>query len=83
LAQVNSVSSSGHRYRKWPQVEAVLRSDGLHPGPVTSDGSTIPLTAPASVIDRAFHVDLVRFRLPSWAYGVYDHVAAKHLAASR
>ena len=46
-------------------VEAVLRSDGLHPGPVTSDRLTIPLTAPASVIDRAFHVDLVRFRLPS------------------
>jgi subtilase family serine protease len=45
-------------------VDAVLRSDGLDPGQVTPDRLIIPLTAPASVIDRAFHVGLMSFRLP-------------------
>jgi hypothetical protein len=44
-------------------VEAVLRSDGLHPGQVASDHLSISVTAPASVIDHAFHVTLVRYRL--------------------
>ena len=46
-------------------VDAVLRSDGLHPGQVTSDRLSIPVTAPASVLDRAFHVSLASYRLPS------------------
>ena len=46
-------------------VDAVLRSDGLRPGQVASDRLSIPVTAPASVIDRAFHVSLVDYRLPS------------------
>src|SRR5208283_2100968 len=44
-------------------VDAVLRSDGLHPGWVASDRLLIPVTAPASVLDRAFHVRLVDYRL--------------------
>jgi subtilase family serine protease len=45
-------------------VEAVLRSDGLHPGPASRDRLSIPVTASAAAIDRAFHVNLVRYRLP-------------------
>jgi hypothetical protein len=46
-------------------VDAVLRADGLHPGPVASDRLSIPVEARASTIDRAFHVNLVEYRLPS------------------
>jgi len=46
-------------------VEAVLRADGLRPGPVSRNRLSIPVTATASAIDRAFHVNLVRYRLPS------------------
>ncbi|MGA2530959.1 MAG: Ig-like domain repeat protein [Acidimicrobiales bacterium] len=44
-------------------VDAVLRSDGLHPGKLASDHLSIPVTATASTIDRAFHIGLVRYRL--------------------
>jgi hypothetical protein len=46
-------------------VDAILRADGLHPGQVASDRLSIPVTAPASALDRAFHVRLVNYRLPS------------------
>ncbi|MGA2530665.1 MAG: IPT/TIG domain-containing protein [Acidimicrobiales bacterium] len=46
------------------RVEALLGAAGLHPGPVTSDRLFIPVTAPASAVDRAFHVKLVRYELP-------------------
>lgn len=46
-------------------VEGVLRSLGLHPKGATSDRLLIPVTASAGEIDRAFHVQLVRYRLPS------------------
>ncbi len=46
-------------------VEATLGADGLHPGSVASDRLSIPVTAPASEIDCAFHVSLVDYRLPS------------------
>ncbi len=45
-------------------VDTVLRSDGLRPGQVSSNRLSIPVTAPVSVIDRAFHVSLVSYRLP-------------------
>jgi subtilase family serine protease len=45
-------------------VDAVLRSDGLDPGPVTSNRLEIPVKAPASLLNRAFHVNLERYRLP-------------------
>ena len=45
-------------------VDAVLRADGLHPGQVTSNRLSIPVTAPAPMIDRAFHVSLASYRLP-------------------
>ncbi len=54
----------GPPLREVAAVDAVLRSDGLDPGKVTFDRLMIPVTAPARVIDRAFHVSLVRYRLP-------------------
>ena len=62
-------------------VEAVLRSDGLHLGQVTSDRLSIPVTAPASLIDRAFHVDLERFRLPG-GRTAFTNLSAPSIAAS-
>jgi hypothetical protein len=46
-------------------VEDALRSQGLHPGRVARDRLVIPVTASSEEIDRAFHVRLVRYRLPS------------------
>ena len=63
-------------------VEGVLRSLGLHPKGATSDRLLIPVTASAGEIDRAFHVQLVRYRLPSGACGVHDAVAAEHRVVS-
>jgi subtilase family serine protease len=45
-------------------VDAVLRADGLDPGPVTSNHLMIPLSAPAALVNRAFHISLERYRLP-------------------
>jgi len=46
-------------------VEGMLSSDGLHPGTVTPDRLSIPVTATASELNSAFHVSLVSYRLPS------------------
>jgi subtilase family serine protease len=45
-------------------VDAVLRSDGLHPGQVTSNRLSIPVTARVWALDRAFHVRLASYRMP-------------------
>jgi subtilase family serine protease len=45
-------------------VDAALRAVGLHPGVAASDRLSIPVTAPASALERAFHVSLVLDRLP-------------------
>ena len=44
-------------------VESVLRADGLRPGRVTPDRLSIPITASADVLDHAFRVSLVDYRL--------------------
>ena len=49
-------------------VDVVLRSDGLRPGHVSSNRLSIPVTAPASVIDRAFHVSLLSYRSVSYTH---------------
>jgi subtilase family serine protease len=43
-------------------VDAVLRSDGLHPGHVASNRLSIPVFAASSVVERAFHVSLESYR---------------------
>jgi hypothetical protein len=45
-------------------VRAALRSEGLSPGQVSTDGLSIAVTAPASAVERAFGTTLVRYRLP-------------------
>jgi subtilase family serine protease len=44
-------------------VERALRAAGLTPGQVASDRLSIPVTATALTIERAFRVSLVRYRL--------------------
>jgi subtilase family serine protease len=62
-------------------VEAVLRSEGLHPGKLALDRLSIPITASASTIDRALHVNLVRYRLPT-GRTVFTTLSAPKISAS-
>ena len=62
-------------------VEAVLRSEGLHPGPVSSDRLLIPVTASAAAINHVLDVRLVRYRLPS-GRAVYTTLSAPSLPAA-
>ena len=62
-------------------VEAALRSEGLHPGAVSSDRLLVAVSAPASVIDRAFRVQLSRYRLASGRV-VYSTASAPSVPAS-
>jgi subtilase family serine protease len=45
-------------------VENALRSAGLSPGQVSANRLAIPVTAPASTIERAFGISLEGYRLP-------------------
>jgi len=62
-------------------VDVVLRSDGLRPGHVSSNRLSIPVTAPASVIDRAFHVSLLSYRLPN-GRAAFTTLSAPSISAS-
>jgi subtilase family serine protease len=62
-------------------VDAVLRARGLHPGQVSSNHLSIPVTAPASVVDRAFRVNLLRYRLPG-GRAVFTTLSAPSISAS-
>ena len=55
----------GPSLSKVASVEAALRSAGLEPGPVTANRLMIPVTAKADLVERAFDVSLLRYRLPS------------------
>src|ERR1700759_4691278 len=41
-----------------------LRARGLHPGPISAGGLSIPVTATAGRLERAFAVSLTRLSLP-------------------
>jgi subtilase family serine protease len=64
-------------------VEASLRAAGLTPGAVTPNRLTIPVTASAQQVERAFGISLVRYRLAG-ADGriAYANSAAPKLAAA-
>jgi hypothetical protein len=62
-------------------VEAALKASGLSPGRVTADRLTIPVTAPASAVEHAFGVSLLRYRLPGGRVA-YANSAAPEIAAS-
>ncbi len=51
-------------------VERALRAQGLHPGPVSAGGLSIPVTAAASQLERAFAVSLTRLTLPGRRTGI-------------
>ncbi len=54
------------------RVTAALRDLGLDPGRVAPNGLSIPIRAPAGVVESALHVRLTRFRLPGGAVGFAD-----------
>jgi subtilase family serine protease len=62
-------------------VEQALRAAGLTPGPVTSDRLSIPVTATARTVERAFRVGLVQYRLPGGRVA-FANTAAPKLAAA-
>jgi len=62
-------------------IEAVLRSDGLQPGRPSSSRLLIPVTGPAAKIERAFHVSLVRYRLPTGRVA-FTSLSAPSISAS-
>lgn len=63
------------------EVENALRAAGLSPGPVTPDRLSIPVTASASAIERAFGVTLDRYRLAGGRQGFANTTAPKIAAA--
>ena len=63
------------------RIEALLRSDGLQPGRPSSSRLLIPVTAPAAKIERAFHVSLVRYRLPTGRVA-FTSLSAPSISAS-
>jgi subtilase family serine protease len=62
-------------------VESALRAAGLSPGPVAPDRLSIPVTATASVIERAFGVTLDRYRLTGGRRGFANTIAPRIPAA--
>jgi subtilase family serine protease len=62
-------------------VEQALRAAGLSPGQVASDRLSIPVTATALAVERAFRVDLVSYRLPDGRVA-FANTAAPKLAAA-
>jgi subtilase family serine protease len=64
-------------------VEAALRGAGLTPGAVTTNRLTIPVTASAQQVERAFDVSLVRYQLAGAGGRIaYTNSAAPKLAAA-
>jgi subtilase family serine protease len=64
-------------------VETALRGAGLAPGAVTPNRLTIPVTASAQQVERAFGVSLVRYRLAGAGGRIaYANSAAPKLAAA-
>ena len=62
-------------------VEQALRAAGLTPGQVASDRLSIPVTGPAVTIERAFRVDLIRYRMADGRVA-FANTAGPKLAAA-
>jgi subtilase family serine protease len=58
-------------------VEASLRAHGLAPGPVSSNHLSIPITASATALERAFSIALERVRLSGRASGIVNTLAPR------
>lgn len=63
-------------------VESALRAAGLSPGPVAPDRLSIPVTATAAAVERAFGVTLDRYRLAGGRLGFANTAAPKISAAA-
>jgi hypothetical protein len=62
-------------------VEDALRSAGLSPGQVSPNRLSIPVTAPASVIEHAFGLTLDSYRLPN-GRAAYANTTARKVPAA-
>ncbi len=62
-------------------VKDALRSAGLRPGPVSANRLSIPVTASAGAIERAFGIALEQYRLPGGRVA-YANSAAPRLPAA-
>jgi subtilase family serine protease len=62
-------------------VESALRAAGLSPGPAATDRLSIPVTATASALERAFGVTLDRYRLAGGRLSFANTTAPKIPAA--
>ena len=58
-----------------------LRAQGLSPGPVTADRLAIPVSGPATAVERAFGTALASYRLPGGRVA-YANSAAPRVAAA-
>ena len=63
-------------------VESALRAAGLSPGPVAQDRLSIPVTASAATVERAFGVTLDRYRLAGGRLAFANTSAPKISAAA-
>jgi subtilase family serine protease len=63
------------------QVDRALRAAGLSPGRVSANRLSIPVTASAAAIERAFHVGLTRYRLAGGQIA-YTNSATPRIPAS-
>ena len=63
-------------------VESALRAAGLAPGPVAPDRLSIPVTATAAAVERAFGVTLDRYRLAGGRVGFANTTAPKISASA-
>jgi subtilase family serine protease len=62
-------------------VRAALRQAGLSPGAVSANRMSIPVTASAAAIERAFGISLARYRMPGGRVA-YANSAAPRIAGS-
>ena len=62
-------------------VQNALRAQGLSPGPVTADRLVIPVSGPATAVERAFGTALASYRLPGGRVA-YANSAAPRVAAA-
>jgi subtilase family serine protease len=63
-------------------VAGALRARGLSPGRPAADRLSIPVTAPASALERAFGVTLARYRLPGGRVAFANTAAPRIPAAA-
>ncbi len=79
--QASSAGSSDRLSPRWPGSRQCSDLTGCNPGRPSSSRLLIPVTGPAAKIERAFHVSLVRYRLPTGRVA-FTSLSAPSISAS-